>query len=456
MAAAAEDGTLAIVELLIAHGARPGEGKGFPLYFAARNGFDEVVKRLLKFGEDVNKVDMEVACRTALHIACIFNRRSVVEILLDAGADPNIGETEFSCPIIAATVRGSESLVQLIINAGKKNPAQKVALNILGGKEQQSPLVNATLKMSAALVEELINAGADVNLPDNKGNTAIMEASTRGDVDCVKLLIQNKADILHKNNEGKTAFDFASEGTKPGHPDVLRILTSSLVPVLERLREASALANATARWILDPTDEKASRPGAEESMPVVQVHSEPVVSQDGHVHCPRCTEELLCPGCEPAAYIREIASSTQKAMASLQSQEVPLPAPMSDDSSSALDVSVTTPPPIPRRPVPSTTSSADHLQGQTATGLSPNPTSVELSRPQSRNGSVDLKKGASGEDWRTVLSRGAASSVVAAQNMLQESDKFKDIRQATGKATGKLAMFSRRKKDGAKEGDNEA
>lgn len=73
-----------------------------------------------------------------------------------------------------------------------------------------------------------------------------------------KLLVQHKADILHKNKNDRTAFHYASSSQTSGHSDVLKYLTSSLVPVLRRLKEAWDLDNATARWILDPTDEKPS------------------------------------------------------------------------------------------------------------------------------------------------------------------------------------------------------
>ena len=54
----------------------------------------------------------------------------------------------------------------------------------------------AAEKGNLKCIEELLNAGADVNIIDNKGNTALARASFKGDVDCLKELIAAGADVI--------------------------------------------------------------------------------------------------------------------------------------------------------------------------------------------------------------------------------------------------------------------
>ena len=51
--------------------------------------------------------------------------------------------------------------------------------------------------------------GLDINLTTNIDNTPLMEASKRGRVACVRLLLELKADTSATNNDGKTALQLA-------------------------------------------------------------------------------------------------------------------------------------------------------------------------------------------------------------------------------------------------------
>ena len=60
------------------------------------------------------------------------------------------------------------------------------------------------------IVKYLLENGADINAKDNYGTTALMKASSNGQLEIVQFLIENGADINIKNNEGKTALDVAA------------------------------------------------------------------------------------------------------------------------------------------------------------------------------------------------------------------------------------------------------
>ena len=58
--------------------------------------------------------------------------------------------------------------------------------------------------------EILINAGAKVNKKDGEGLTPLMYAAANN-VDIVRMLLKNNADLKAICNQGKTALDYAHE-----------------------------------------------------------------------------------------------------------------------------------------------------------------------------------------------------------------------------------------------------
>ena len=57
-------------------------------------------------------------------------------------------------------------------------------------------------------VKQLIVQGADVNAKDVSGKTALLWAAWYGHTEVVKLLIQAGADVNAKDDEGRTALDY--------------------------------------------------------------------------------------------------------------------------------------------------------------------------------------------------------------------------------------------------------
>lgn len=71
-----------------------------------------------------------------------------------------------------------------------------------------TPINSAVQKDKTDIVKLLIEKGADVNIPDEYGNTPLMAAADMFDDDdtIIKLLLDNGADPHHKNNYGVSVY----------------------------------------------------------------------------------------------------------------------------------------------------------------------------------------------------------------------------------------------------------
>ena len=132
-----------------------------------------------------------------LHIAIINGETSIVKILINAGADVNVGYDDW-VPIFLAYKHKKSSIVELLINAGAN-------LNVRNTKGD-SPLKIAIINRESSIVELLINAGANVNekdtKEDTKGDSPLHLACTYNEPSIVELLINAGCDVNAKNNKG--------------------------------------------------------------------------------------------------------------------------------------------------------------------------------------------------------------------------------------------------------------
>jgi ankyrin repeat protein len=204
LTAAAYDGTIDIVTMLLNAGAHVRHPAGYPLQAAASQGHDEVVKLLLSRGANVNEVSSKHDCGTALHAACVSGFDDTVEILLKHSADPNLGSGTLSCPIIAATYNGNSGIVEMLVNV-------KVDVNVFGGPDNSTPLINAAATLPVASLKTLVQRGrAFVNQVDQDGNSALNYSASVGDDECVKYLLGFGADLSHRDSDNGTALHAAA------------------------------------------------------------------------------------------------------------------------------------------------------------------------------------------------------------------------------------------------------
>ena len=213
---AAYEGHVKVVELLLAHGARPSPDARndvgvTPAHNAAQRGHTDALRALLRAGADANACDVDAA--SALHLA---TDRRCVEELLREGADPNARRRDGRAPLHEACDRGDGWAVEALLGAGGEPNARE---SVRG----RAPLhVAADWRCARALCA----AGADIEATDGDGMTPLQCAACEGRAEVVRRLLEAGANAKARTgatafSRGKTAADLAAAY---GHSEVARVL----------------------------------------------------------------------------------------------------------------------------------------------------------------------------------------------------------------------------------------
>lgn len=177
------------------------EQRNNDLLEAVKNGDVESAKMLIEKGGDIEYCDSEKQ-EPMLQIAVKKSDKEMVSLLLDNGADKNCvcnGKT----PLDFAT---NEEIITLLKSKGAKTKAELEAEAEESRKKYQMQimlnenLLTAIQKRAIDIVESLIAQGADVNYSTMQGNTPLTFAISAGNMDILKLLLQNGADPNKKNH----------------------------------------------------------------------------------------------------------------------------------------------------------------------------------------------------------------------------------------------------------------
>ncbi|EES16450.1 hypothetical protein BDA96_08G206700 [Sorghum bicolor] len=170
-------GNLPALRFLVDHGADVhGQHKGLSLFHsAAEGGRSEIAKFLLSKGV---RIDAESSLLTPLLIATYRGYPSIVEILLERGADPNERMNDEVSPLIIALKHSSMPCLKLLVQAGAD----------VNGFGSYSPLAKAAEKGLTEAIKCLLDAGANPNVPDTFGRLPIELAAEYGTWEDVELL----------------------------------------------------------------------------------------------------------------------------------------------------------------------------------------------------------------------------------------------------------------------------
>lgn len=176
------------------------------LMVASLHGYENLVGVLIKRGANVNlKADTG---ETALLLAMDSEDLKTIEVLVSAGADPNVQVSSFHAGEITPLIRTINANPELRLEMVKILIAAKAEINPTG-KFLMSPLMHALEDLE--IVKLLISHGADIHQRNFRGATPLMGAAGAGDIAVVRYLIERGADVNARDTDGYTALTYAEE-----------------------------------------------------------------------------------------------------------------------------------------------------------------------------------------------------------------------------------------------------
>jgi len=136
--------------------------KATPMHLAALHGLVTLVQILLDNGADINAADVYGA--TPLHCAAFNDDSLLGRFLLSRGADPNLVDRYNSTALHIAAHVGNKMMITVLVTEGVPLNAQD--------KGGATALHNASYNGHGHSVRELLMLGADRDVKDNKGRIA--------------------------------------------------------------------------------------------------------------------------------------------------------------------------------------------------------------------------------------------------------------------------------------------
>ena len=221
------------------------------VHLAAKNGHVEMLKVMLEKQVNINLTEDEPgeAGATPLHLACSHSQVDVVKLLIAAGADDTLKNSQGETPAHFVLLQNkwgaklnqeqkAELLKELKHLDIPREDGQTPLMLLTFWDEDLLPIfldkgvnVNHTdndgrtalmLITDKDIIKGLLQAGAEINVADNSGNTALHYALESCSVETARYLIRKGADYNRPNNEGKTPAQIAAER---GFETVLDLMT---------------------------------------------------------------------------------------------------------------------------------------------------------------------------------------------------------------------------------------
>lgn len=185
------------------------------IFDAVSNGNMNVLSRILKI-KQLNKNQIDINGNTVLHDHSIIKNDELAMVLLDAGVDPTLNDSDGKSYLCYLTQKGIKSLsvVNKAMNLGydinacltKKNESLLMNLVNVFFQNENLEIRTSLQKMIEALVEKGIN----LNIKDIHGENVLFYTVKNRDIETTHFLLeQNTIDINEKNNSGNSVLSIA-------------------------------------------------------------------------------------------------------------------------------------------------------------------------------------------------------------------------------------------------------
>ena len=149
------------------------------------------VRQLIGRHADVNIPQSDGA--TALHWAVFHSDREMIDVLLQAGANPKAANREGSTPLWLACINGDAATISALLKAGA-DPNEHLPFS-------RTPLMAAARTGKEDAIKVLLDHGADPNAKETlRGTTPLMWAADEGHAGAIQLLIEHGADFRARSN----------------------------------------------------------------------------------------------------------------------------------------------------------------------------------------------------------------------------------------------------------------
>ncbi|XP_014671481.1 PREDICTED: ankyrin-1-like [Priapulus caudatus] len=195
----------------------------------ACSGHLDIVRLLLEAGANPNVADTESGAtplmkavskgeeaygQTSLYHAARFGRLDILRLLLEAGADGNAADSYGVTSLHIAACYRQLHIVRLLLEAGA-DP------NVAETNRGETPLMRAVEEDREMMERILLSHGVDANTADSQGETSLYHAACSGQLDIVNLLLEAGADPNVADSYGRTTLYRASCF---GRLDIVRLL----------------------------------------------------------------------------------------------------------------------------------------------------------------------------------------------------------------------------------------